>query len=284
MDYIKKHRVKPGQPVDLSKVSSTERGGFESKTEARERLAEINEVTASLQYRLFVERKQSLLVVLQAPDAAGKDGTIRKVFGPLNPQGCRTFPFKVPSDEEAAHDFLWRIHKATPADGMISVFNRSHYEDVLVVRVEDLVPKAVWKQRYEIINDFERALAAAGTRILKFYLHISESEQLERFGKRLQNPEKHWKLNPGDYAARDKWHDYQKAYEDAIERCSHPQAPWFIIPSDHKWYRDVAVAGILLETLQDMQPELPPVDVDLKEIEALYQAELDKQAKEKGIT
>ena len=219
--------------------------------------------------------------MLQAPDAAGKDGLIRKVLGKMNPQGCRTYPFKVPSKEEAAHDFLWRIHKCTPARGMVSIFNRSHYEDVLVVRVEDLVPKALWSQRYEIINHFEANLANAGTRILKFFLHISPKEQLERFGKRLQNPEKHWKLNVGDYAAREKWTAYQSAYQDAMEKCSTDHAPWFVIPADHKWYRDAAVAGIVHQTLKDMNPRMPPVDVDLDEVRALYQRELSELEKSK---
>tara|TARA_R110002049_G_scaffold72490_7_gene187591 strand:- start:173897 stop:174736 length:840 start_codon:yes stop_codon:yes gene_type:complete len=273
MDFIKAHQIKAGQNVDLKSIKTETKGPFKDKDDARYFTAETNSKIRDLQYRLFVERKQSLLVVLQAPDAAGKDGLIRKVLGQMNPQGCRTFPFKVPSDEELSHDFLWRIHKRAPAKGMISVFNRSHYEDVLVVRVEDLVPKKVWSGRYEIINDFERNLKAAGTTILKFYLHISPEEQLARFKKRLDEPAKHWKLNPGDYAARDKWGDYRKAYEDVLEKCSTEDAPWFVIPADHKWYRDASVAGIVHETLKEMDPQLPPVDVDLDEIRKLYERE-----------
>jgi PPK2 family polyphosphate:nucleotide phosphotransferase len=274
IEFISKHRVKPGDKVDLKSIETKSRGSFADKDAAKDFTAETNTKIRDLQYRMFVEGKQSLLVVLQAPDAAGKDGLIRKVLGQMNPQGCRTYPFKVPSKEEAAHDFLWRIHKATPARGMVSIFNRSHYEDVLVVRVEDLVPKKIWSQRYEIINHFEANLAAAGTRILKFYLHISPEEQLERFGKRLENPEKHWKLNVGDYAARDKWNDYRKAYEDAMEKCSTKHAPWHIIPADHKWYRDASVAGIVHQTLTEMNPQMPPVDVDLDEVRSLYEREL----------
>jgi PPK2 family polyphosphate:nucleotide phosphotransferase len=196
------------------------------------------------------------------------------VLGRMNAQGCRTYPFKVPSKKELAHDFLWRIHKCTPAKGMVSVFNRSHYEDVLVVRVEDLLPKGVWSKRYELINHFEECLVAAGTRILKFYLHISPQEQLERFKKRLDNPDKHWKLNVGDYAARYNWDAYREAYEDAIQKCNSSHSPWFVIPADHKWYRDAAVAAIVRETLTDMDPQMPPVDVDLDEIRALYEREL----------
>lgn len=274
MDFIKEYRIKPGKSVQLKEIATCQTGPFEGKEDAKKFTAEANAAIRDLQYRMFVEEKQSLLVVLQAPDAAGKDGLIRKVLGRMNPQGCRTYPFKVPSKEEAAHDFLWRIHKCTPAKGKVSVFNRSHYEDVLVVRVEDLVPKKVWSKRYDIINHFEANLSAAGTRILKFYLHISPETQLERFGKRLENPEKHWKLNTGDYTARDKWGDYRKAYEDAIENCSTEHAPWFVIPADHKWYRDAAVAGIVQGTLEEMDPKMPPVEVDLDEVRALYEREL----------
>ncbi|MFK8112277.1 MAG: polyphosphate kinase 2 family protein [Rubripirellula sp.] len=274
MDFLKEHRVKPGDSVKLGSIKTEQTGPFRSKDEAREFTSETNDKIRELQYRFFVEGKQSLLVVLQAPDAAGKDGLIRKVLGRMNPQGCRTFPFKVPSKEELAHDFLWRIHKCTPGKGMVSIFNRSHYEDVLVVRVEDIVPKKVWNERYDLINSFEENLVAAGTRILKLYLHISPQEQLERFKKRLDNPDKHWKLNPGDYAAREKWNAYRGAYEDAISKCNTKAAPWFVIPADNKWYRDAAVAGILHQTLKDMDPKMPPVDVDLDEIRALYDREL----------
>ena len=274
MNFMKAHRVDPDKSVRLKSIETKQTGSFQDKDEAREFTAESNDAIRELQYRLYVEQKQSLLVVLQAPDAAGKDGLIRKVLGHMNPQGCRTYPFKVPSKLELAHDFLWRIHQCTPAKGMVSVFNRSHYEDVLVVRVEDLVPKSVWSRRYELINHFEENLVAAGTRILKFYLHISPEEQLERFKKRLDNPEKHWKLNAGDYAARENWDAYREAYEDAMSKCNCKQSPWFVIPADHKWYRDAAVAGIVHETLQEMNPKMPPVDVDLDEIRALYEREL----------
>ncbi len=193
----KSTRSNPVSPAKLKSIKTEQTGPFKDKDEAKAYTSEINDKIRDLQYRLYVEHKQSLLVILQAPDAAGKDGLIRKVLGRMNPQGCRTYPFKVPSKEEAAHDFLWRIHKCTPGQGNVSVFNRSHYEDVLVVRVEDLVPKKVWSKRYELINHFEENLVAAGTRILKFYLHISPKEQLERFSKRLDNPDKHWKLNVG---------------------------------------------------------------------------------------
>ncbi len=279
MDFIKEHRIKPGKSIKLKSIDTKQSGPFKSKSEAEAFTAETVEKLRELQYGMFVEQKQSLLIVLQAPDAAGKDGLIRKVLGQMNPQGCRTYPFKVPSSEEAAHDFLWRIHQCTPGKGKVSIFNRSHYEDVLVVRVENIVPKSVWGQRYELINSFEKNLNAAGTRILKFYLHISRREQLERFKKRLDDPKKHWKLNAGDYAAREKWNDYQRAYEDAIKECNTTGSPWHVIPADNKWYRDASVAGIVHETLNEMDPQMPPVEVDLEEIRALYQreaAEMDK--------
>lgn len=274
MKFNNEHRVAPGKRVRLSSIKTKQSGPFDSKQDAQQYTAEMVEKICDLQYRVFTEGRQSLLIILQAPDAAGKDGLIRKVLGKMNPQGCRTYPFKVPSKEEAAHDFLWRIHKCTPAKGMVSIFNRSHYEDVLVVRVEDLVPAKVWKKRYDIINHFESMLAEAGTTILKFYLHTSPEEQLERFKKRLDTPDKHWKLNPGDYDSRDKWDDYRKAYEDAFAKCNSKHAPWFVIPADNKWYRDAAVAGIVHETLKKMNPQLPPVDVDLDEIRRLYEREL----------
>ncbi|TWT72269.1 polyphosphate kinase 2 family protein [Crateriforma conspicua] len=273
LEFAKEHRIAPGKRPNLKKLDTKVRGPFDDKDDAKAFTAETNHKIRDLQYRMFVEEKQSLLVVLQAPDAAGKDGLIRKVLGQMNPQGCRTYPFKVPTKEERAHDFLWRIHRCTPAAGKVSVFNRSHYEDVLVVRVNDLVPKRVWKDRYKIINDFEHMLAEAGTRILKFYLHISPEEQLERFKKRLDNPDKHWKLNTGDYAARDQWDQYREAYEDAIEQCNTDHAPWHVIPADHKWYRDASVAAIVYDTFLSMDPQLPPVDVDLDEIRSLYQRE-----------
>ncbi|TWU40490.1 polyphosphate kinase 2 family protein [Novipirellula artificiosorum] len=274
MDFVKKHIVKPGESVNLKSVRTEPDGPFEGKEEAREYVEETIQKLRALQYRLYVEGKQSLLIVLQAPDAAGKDGLIRKTLGRMNPQGVRSYPFKVPTPIEQAHDFLWRVHQCTPAAGQISIFNRSHYEDVLVVRVEDLVPKRVWSKRYEIINQFESLLAERGTRILKFYLHISPKEQLERFKERLDYPEKHWKLNVGDYEARDRWPKYLEAYEDVFKKCSTKDAPWFIIPADKKWYRDAAVASIVHETLQEMDPQLPTVQVDLDEIRRLYEREL----------
>jgi len=270
MNFDSEYRVLPNQRISLGKIESRTRGPFESKSQGKAVTDENVKLIRELQYRMFVEQKQSLLIVLQAPDAAGKDGLIRKVLGKMNPQGCRTYPFKAPNDTELAHDFLWRIHHCTPSKGKVSIFNRSHYEDVLVVRVENLVPESVWSQRYELINDFERNLAAAGTRILKFYLHISPEEQLERFRDRLDEPDKHWKLNRGDYEARSRWNDYQKAYEDVFEKCSTDVAPWYVIPADRKWYRNAAVSSIAAKTMREMDPQLPPVTVDLEQIRQLY--------------
>ncbi len=275
MDFVKAHRVPVDTRLELKSRSSNDTGPFSKKKAAQKFTEEAIKELRALQYRLFVEAKQSLLVVLQAPDAAGKDGLIRKVLGRMNPQGCRTYPFKVPTEQERAHDFLWRVHACAPAAGKVSIFNRSHYEDVLVVRVEQLVPNHVWHQRFEMINQFEHLLAERGTKILKFYLHISPEEQLSRFKKRLEKPEKHWKLNPGDYKARDQWEAYREAYEDVFAKCNTSAAPWFVIPADHKWYRDASVAAIVLETLKEMDPQLPEVTVDLEEMRALYERETE---------
>jgi PPK2 family polyphosphate:nucleotide phosphotransferase len=278
-DFIKKHLVDPKKKLDLGSIETREAGPFESKEEARTFTDEAVHRMRELQYRMFVEDKQSLLIVLQAPDAAGKDGLIRKVLGRMNPQGCRTFPFKAPTPTELAFDFLHRVHACTPATGQVSIFNRSHYEDVLVVRVEKLVPTKVWQKRYEHINAFESLLAERGTKILKIFLHISHEEQLARFGERLNDPAKHWKLNPGDYTARGKWNDYRKAYEDAMKKCSADHAPWYIIPADNKWYRDAVVASIVMQTLEKMNPQLPKVEVDVEEIRKLYEAAVEASAK-----
>ncbi|EMI15384.1 polyphosphate:nucleotide phosphotransferase, PPK2 family [Rhodopirellula maiorica SM1] len=274
MDFVKKHIVEPGATVRLRKIATVPDGPFDDKQEAYDFTAETITKMRELQYRLYVEGKQSLLIVLQAPDAAGKDGVIRKVLGHLNAQGVRTFPFKVPTEIERSHDFLWRIHKCTPGAGQVSIFNRSHYEDVLAVRVEDLVPKSVWSKRYEMINNFELLLAENGTRIIKFYLHISPAEQLERFKERLDRPEKHWKLNLSDYDARQKWGKYREAYETVFEKCSSKAAPWFVIPADKKWYRNAAVSSIVCQTLKEMDPQLPKVEVDLDEVRERYETEL----------
>jgi PPK2 family polyphosphate:nucleotide phosphotransferase len=211
-----------------------------------------------LQAVLWAEGKHALLIILQAMDAGGKDGTIKHVMRGVNPQGCQVTGFKVPTQEELDHDFLWRVHKAVPRRGYIGIFNRSHYEDVLVVRVDELVPEAVWRQRYEQINHFEKLLADTGTTILKFYLHISKQEQRERFEARLDDPHKNWKFSMGDLEKRAQWDDYMEAYNEALSRCSTPWAPWYVVPADHKWYRNAVISRILVETLEGLDMRYPP--------------------------
>jgi PPK2 family polyphosphate:nucleotide phosphotransferase len=257
-------RVTSGTTPDLAATDPASTPGFEGgKAEAHERLKALRGELADFQERLWAESKQSLLIVLQAVDAGGKDGLIRKVVSAFKPQGTRVTGFGVPTEEELRHDYLWRIHAATPGKGRIGAFNRSHYEDVLVVRVNELVPQTIWEQRYDQINAFEAHLAENGTRILKFYLHISKDEQRRRFEKRLAKPEKQWKWSSGDLDARAKWDAFMAAYTDALERCSTDAAPWFIIPADRKWYRDLAVAEILATAARDMDPQWPAPDEDL---------------------
>jgi PPK2 family polyphosphate:nucleotide phosphotransferase len=229
---------------------------------------------------MYAENKHSMLVILQAMDAGGKDGTIRHVMEAWNPQSCNVVSFKVPSAEELAHDYLWRIHRWTPRKGQITVFNRSHYEDVLVVRVHSLVTKEVWSKRYSEINNFEQELVNNGTTIVKFYLHIDKDEQLQRFGNRLNEPDKRWKISDADYQERELWDEYQQAYEDAINKCSTDIAPWYVIPANHKWFRDLAVSQILMETMQSWEMKYPEPTVDLADIRLKYHSEL---AEEHGL-
>ena len=225
----------------------------------------------ALQYRLYAENRQGLLIVLQGLDAAGKDGTIRHVLGMMNPQGCTVTGFKQPTPIEARHDFLWRIHPHAPARGEVAIFNRSHYEDVLVARVHQLCPKPQLALRYEQINQFESVLATQNnTRVFKFFLHISREEQLTRFAARLDDPAKNWKISTADYTERQYWDVYREAYAQVLKQTSTQSAPWFVIPSDHKWYRNYAVACIVLETLEAMAPQIPQPTVDLNQIRAEF--------------
>ena len=263
------HLVPPGSPVNLREIDPSRTPGIsgakdEEKAQAKRELARNTEEMKLLQRRLYAEGKRSLLVVLQWMDCSGKDGSIRHVMGPLNPQGVRVASFKKPTDEELSHDFLWRVHKAAPAHGEIGVFNRSHYEDVLVVRVLNLVPKKQWELRYEQINNFERTLFESGTRILKFMLHISKAEQKERFEARLEEPDKAWKFNLGDLDTRARWNEYMEAYEAALDRCSTEHAPWFVIPADRKWYRNWAISSIVRRELELMDPKAPPKPEELR--------------------
>ncbi len=253
--------VKPGQKIRLIKIDPNDTGEIKDKTEAKQLLAKNIKRMAELQNILYAENKRSLLIVLQAMDAGGKDGAIRSIMSGINPQGVRVTSFKAPSAEELAHDFLWRVHQAAPARGMIGIFNRSHYEDVLIVRVHNLVPKTVWQSRYHDINNFEKLLTGSGTVILKFYLHISKDEQKSRLQARLEQPHKLWKFNPDDLKERALWGDYMKAFEAAFEKCSPEHAPWHIVPANKKWYRNLAISQKIVETLESMNLTYPqPAD------------------------
>jgi PPK2 family polyphosphate:nucleotide phosphotransferase len=249
--------VTPGKKFKLSKIDTNDKGDFDSREEAEEKSAKNLKKLAELQEVLYAESKRSLLVVLQAMDAGGKDGTIRHIFSGVNPQGCSVTSFKAPSTAERAHDFLWRVHEAAPAKGMIGIFNRSHYEDVLIVRVHNLVPKDVWSKRYEHICNFEKLLADSGTTILKFMLHISKDEQKQRLQSRLDDPEKHWKFNVEDLAERKKWDDYMEAFEDALEKTSTKYAPWYVVPSDRKWFRNWVISDTIVRALEEMKLKYP---------------------------
>ena len=256
--------VRPGDKPDLLKLATDSTDGAPGDKEATQAaFPELWRRLHELQERLYAESAQSLLVVLQARDAGGKDGTIEHVFKGTNPQGVQVASFKVPTEEERDHDFLWRIHRHAPRHGDIAVFNRSHYEDVLVVRVHGLVPPKVWKARYEHIRAFERLLVDGGTTIVKLLLHISKDEQKARLQARLDDPAKHWKFNAGDLSERSKWKEYEKAFQDAIVETTADHAPWYVIPADRKWYRNWAVLRILIETLEAMDPRFPPNPEDL---------------------
>ncbi len=276
MDFVKKFLVRPGSRIDLGQIDPDFTGDYHDKSEAEQELAKHIERLTELQYKLYAENRQSLLVILQAMDAGGKDGTINKVLAPMNPQGCRVQNFKTPTALEQAHDFLWRVHAVVPRHGEMVVFNRSHYEDVLIARVHNLVPPEEWRKRYALINQFEELLQQNRTRIVKFFLHISPEEQLKRFLARLNDPLKQWKISESDYQERRYWEDYQRAFEAVFERCSTETAPWYIIPANHKYFRNLAVAAILEHTLESMQFELPPTTVDLDKIRTLAETELAK--------
>jgi PPK2 family polyphosphate:nucleotide phosphotransferase len=242
-------RISPNQTVDLNDYDPSFNAGL-SKSEGKELFANLRNELATLQEELHAAGTHAALLILQGMDTSGKDGAIRHVFGRINPQGCRVEAFKVPTEEELSHDFLWRVHKVVPRKGMIGVFNRSHYEDVLVVRVHNLVPESMWQARYEQINNFERLLNDTNTIIIKCFLHISKDEQMERLLAREQEIEKAWKLSPSDWQEREHWKDYQQAYEEALNRCSTDYAPWYIVPANRKWYRNLAICETLVNTLQ----------------------------------
>jgi PPK2 family polyphosphate:nucleotide phosphotransferase len=258
--------VEPGHKAKLSHRDPDATPGMNDKEQAEDALERNTARLAELQYLLYAESKHAVLIVLQAMDAGGKDGTIRQVMSSVNPQGTRVTAFKVPTAEEAKHDFLWRIHKAAPNIGEIGIFNRSHYEDVLVVRVHGLVPKSIWSRRYEGINEFERLLAGSGVKIFKFFLHITKEEQKERFEKRLSDPTRQWKISEADFDERKYWDDYMRAYEDALTKCSTPWAPWYVIPANKKWFRNLALSQILVEGMENLKMKFPPPSIDVSKV------------------
>jgi PPK2 family polyphosphate:nucleotide phosphotransferase len=266
MDLRSRFLVKPGKKAGLSDRDPAATPGSPGKEDGEKRLRENLKRLAELQFALYAEQKRALLVVLQAMDTGGKDGVIRHVFTGFNPQNIRVASFKVPTAEEASHDFLWRIHRAVPVRGEVGVFNRSHYEDVVVVRVKDLVEKDVWSKRYDRINEFEELLAESGTQVVKLFLHIGKDEQKARLQARLDDPDRRWKFSLGDLEERKRWDRYMEAYEDALTRCSTKHAPWYVVPANKKWYRNLAASQILLEHLEEMKPKFPVSSLDPRKI------------------
>jgi PPK2 family polyphosphate:nucleotide phosphotransferase len=255
--------VKEGGKVRLRDADAAPPDGLPERDVLERRMAGLSRQLTALQASLYAESKRALLVVFQARDAGGKDGAIKRVFGPLNPQGSYVASFRAPTADELAHDYLWRVHRVVPERGYIGIFNRSHYEDVLVPRIEGLVPPKVWKKRYGQINEFERMLVQNGVTILKFFLHVSKDEQKKRFLERIDDPAKNWKFREGDIAAREKWDEYNDAYTDMIRRCSTRWAPWFVVPSDDKRVRDYLVSRVVVRTLRRMNPEFPPASAEV---------------------
>lgn len=261
-DYL----VEPDSKVKLSKYDPEDRGDFDEKEDAEKQTGELLEELQELQGLLYAEGKRALLVVFQAMDAGGKDGAIRTVFSGVNPQGCAVHSFKKPTDEEMQHDFIWRCHMHCPGKGMIGIFNRSHYESVLIERIAEVVPEKVWKKRYGHINDFEQMLTEEGTVVRKFYLHISKDEQRERLQERLSDPAKNWKFASSDLEVRQQWDDYIAAYEDVLSKTSTRHAPWYVIPANKKWYRNYLIAGVLVRTLKELDMKYPPAEKGLDRV------------------
>jgi len=272
MDLREKLLVRPGSKVSLADVDAAYHGKFSSKEDAEAETQRNLSSLTLLQQKLYAEKKHSVLIVLQGIDAAGKDGTCWHVLSAMNPQGTSVTGFKAPTPEELSHDFLWRVHPHTPGLGAVSVFNRSHYEDVLAVRVHNLVPEAVWSKRYDQINAFEALLSSHNVTIMKFFLYISPEEQLERFHRRLDDPARRWKISESDYSERARWTDYEAAYKAMLEKCSTEHAPWYVIPSNHKWFRNLAVASIIEQTMVDLNMSMPSPTVDIEDIRKKYHA------------
>lgn len=282
MDYRKEFRVKPGSKVTLDAIDAGFKGRHEDEDTAKVELDKYRDRLCKLQQLMYAEKKHSLLIVLQALDAGGKDGTVNHVMSVLNPSGTTVAAFKSPTAQELDHDFLWRVHPHVPGKGSIAIFNRSHYEDVLIVRVHKLVPKEVWKERYALINSFESLLCTQNdTTIVKFFLHISKDEQLQRFEQRLDDPARNWKISDSDYKERELWNEYTKAFEDALEKTSTKHAPWYVIPANHKWFRNLAVSQIVAETMEDMKMKMPSPQVDLEVIRREYHQAVSAAKKRK---
>jgi PPK2 family polyphosphate:nucleotide phosphotransferase len=270
-NYPKKLIVKPDSKIRLKHFDPGYHGKHESRESAQPEIQKHIQKMQELQYLMYAENKHSLLIVLQGLDAAGKDGVVRHVLTGMNPSGCVAVNFKQPTAEDLDHDFLWRVHPHVPGKGSVAIFNRSHYEDVLVARVHNLVPEKVWSKRYDQINDFEQLIATENnTTILKFFLHISKEEQLERFKKRLDDPARQWKISDSDYKERDYWKDYIAAFEDVLTKTSTEHAAWFIIPSNHKWFRDLSISKIIASTMEEMDMHFPKPTVNLAEIRREY--------------
>jgi PPK2 family polyphosphate:nucleotide phosphotransferase len=270
MNYAEKFLVPSGRPLSLAAIDPAFKNKLVDKDSAQPEIDAHAQRLTALQYRLYAAGERSVLICLQALDAGGKDGTIRHVLGAMNPQGVRVHAFKQPTPNEARHDFLWRAHVHAPCRGEVAVFNRSHYEDVLVPRVHDQLSTSTWHARCDQINDFERTLIANGTRILKFYLHISPDEQLRRFKQRLDDPARQWKISEADYAERPHWKRYISTYEEVLARTSSADAPWFVIPADHKWFRNLAISEIVATAMEALDIHLPATRVDLDEIRRKY--------------
>lgn len=277
MDYRKQFRVEPDSRLRLGKIDPSYKGHHESAEGAKQETEHYRQRLAHLQATMYAERKHSLLVVLQALDAGGKDGTVNHVFSALNPQGTRVVGFKQPTPAERAHDFLWRVHPHAPAAGEVAIFNRSYYEDVLVTRVHKLIDRATWTARYQRIREFEALLAGRGTTIVKFFLHISKDEQLRRFEQRLEDPSRNWKISESDYAERELWDGYVEAFEAAISATAHHTAPWYVIPANHKWFRNLAVSQIMADTMEELGMAYPEPSVDLADIRRKYHAAVEER-------
>jgi PPK2 family polyphosphate:nucleotide phosphotransferase len=281
MEYREKFSVDPGRILKLKDIDPAFKGQHETAEAAAEEVEHYRSKLASRQSLLYAEKKHSVLIVLQALDAGGKDGTVNHVFAALNPQGAKVTGFKQPTPLELAHDFLWRVHLHAPAKGEVAIFNRSHYEDVLVTRVHKLIDKPTWTARYDQIRDFEKELAESGTTILKFFLHISKEEQLARFAERLEDPKRNWKISESDYSERALWDAYIAAFEDALSATSTHHAPWFVIPANHKWFRNLAVSQIVADTMDDLRMSYPKPTVDLADIRRKYHAAREGEKKGK---